>query len=252
VAVFDARRRFSATAPDYARHRPSYPPALIDWILAGARLPAAARVADLGCGTGISARLFAARGLRVVGIDPNPMMLERAVAAGGGPAYVRAEAAATGLVDGSVGLVIAAQAFHWFELAPTLAEIGRILAPGGRCAAFWNLRAPGGFNDAYEALLHAWSPEYRELAKGPDTIAALRASPPVAEAEQAEFTHEQPLDLEGFLGRVRSSSYVAHGVADRAGFERELRALFAREQRGGVLALRYVARALLFRVADPG
>ncbi len=54
--TLDSRRRFSATADRYRRYRPAYPPALFDWLIRYARLPAGARVADVGCGTGISTR----------------------------------------------------------------------------------------------------------------------------------------------------------------------------------------------------
>ena len=67
--------RFSATADVYDRYRPDYPAAVFDWIVAAAQLQPAARVVDLGCGTGISARQLASRGYRVTGVDPNARML---------------------------------------------------------------------------------------------------------------------------------------------------------------------------------
>ena len=110
----DPRERFCGAAADYARFRPSYPPALLDWILAESRVQPADRVADVGCGTGILSRLLAERGLAVVGIDPNEDMLAEARAAGGPAEYVRGEAAVTGLADASIVLVTVAQAFHCF------------------------------------------------------------------------------------------------------------------------------------------
>src|SRR6185295_10044902 len=111
----DSRDRFSATVDLYKKYRPSYPPALIDWLLEVGQLAPGDRVADLGCGTGISTRLLAARGLDVVGIDPNEDMLASARAEGGVATYQRGEAVATGLANASVKMATAAQAFHWFD-----------------------------------------------------------------------------------------------------------------------------------------
>jgi 2-polyprenyl-3-methyl-5-hydroxy-6-metoxy-1,4-benzoquinol methylase len=69
--------RFSDRAADYVKYRPSYPAAAIDIILAG--LGAAPVVADIGAGTGISARLLADRGARVIAIEPNAAMRTAAV-----------------------------------------------------------------------------------------------------------------------------------------------------------------------------
>src|SRR5262245_33580604 len=78
----DPVRRFGGLADDYAAHRPEYPGAAVDFILARAGLAAGALVVDIGAGTGISSRLFARRGLTVVGVEPNDQMRARAGAAG--------------------------------------------------------------------------------------------------------------------------------------------------------------------------
>src|SRR6185295_15184654 len=135
----DPKQRFSAAAGDYHKHRPSYPAALIDWLLREAAVPQGGRIADVGCGTGIATRLLAARGLEVVGVDPNPEMLAEARGAGGGPSYVRGEAAATGLPAASFDLVTVAQALHWIAFPEFAAEARRIQKPTGFAAAFWNL-----------------------------------------------------------------------------------------------------------------
>src|SRR5262245_19448110 len=100
----DPRERFTQTADRYDRYRPSYPGALIDWIIKTAGLSPGAPVADIGCGTGISSRLFAAQGYEVIGIDPNQETLSRARQAGGGARYLCGEASATGLGAAEVDL----------------------------------------------------------------------------------------------------------------------------------------------------
>jgi len=229
----DSKLRFSATVDAYERYRPGYPAALVDWLVALAGLAPGARVVDLGCGTGISSRLFAEHGFDVVGVEPNDAMRARAEARGGGPRYVRGEAAATGEPDASAALVIAAQAFHWFDVPRTMHELARVLVPGGRAAAFWNERARSPFLDAYDALLMAYSAEYRALKGAGDAIARIRAFAGTRDAREASFANPQTLDREAFVGRVHSSSYVVHGIDDREGFDAELAALFEAHARDG-------------------
>jgi len=248
----DPKRRFSAAADDYHKHRPSYPAALVDWLLQEASVPEGGRIADVGCGTGIATRLLAARGRELVGVDPNPEMLAFARGAGGGPRYVQGEAAATGLPAASFDLVTAAQALHWIAFPEFAAEARRILKPTGFAAAFWNLRARGAFLDEYESLLRAQSPEYSRVPRAGDAIEAIRASPDVAALREAEFGNSQELDREGFFGRAHSSSYVVHGLGDRDAFDAALAALFERHQRKGRVTLRYRCVAFLMRLAPGG
>ena len=246
----DPRERFTEAADLYDKYRPSYPPALVGWILAQAELGRAACVADVGCGTGISTRLFAERGLDVIGVDPNEAMLERARAAGGSARYLRGEAAATGLPSASVALVTVAQAFHWFDMTAALREFRRILRPGGCCAAFWNVRhLAAGFMAEYDRVLLDFSREYHVLGQHEETLERLKRRPGLEALGEASFDSEQVLDLPGFLGRVHSSSYVIHGVEDPAGFERALRDVFERHAEQGLVSLLYRTIALCFRMA---
>lgn len=224
------RDRFTAVADAYARFRPTYPDGVVDWLVRTSGATPGSRVVDLGCGTGIWSRLLAARGYAVTGVDVNEGMLDHARAAAGGPAYVHAEAHRTGLPAGSAELVTAAQAFHWFPIPASLAEIDRLLVPGGWACALWNVRTPGGFNDDYEALLHAHSLEYvdnpalDDLHNDPraDLVAAL------PDALTASVPGGDRIDWETALGRIRSASYVRHGVADLPAFEAKVREVFER------------------------
>jgi ubiquinone/menaquinone biosynthesis C-methylase UbiE len=239
----DPRARFSETVENYDRYRPTYPEALVDWTLEpfGGRAP---RVLDLGCGTGISTRLFSTRAKSIVGIDPNDAMLERARAKGGAE-YRKGEATKTGLDDRSLDLVIAGQAFHWFDLEATLDELARVLVPSGWCAAFWNMRAATPFLDAYEALLVSASKEYREMPGHAETYARLRGSGRFADVRERSFEHAQRFDRDGLFGRAYSSSFVVHGIDDRDRFDRELDALFDRFAERGEVEFRYRADAIM-------
>src|SRR5439155_17024812 len=127
----DTVERFTGLADVYAQCRPDYPAAAIDFILAHRSLKPGATLVDVGCGTGISSRLFAARGLRVIGIDPNADMRRRAEAeptppGAPAPIYRDGRGEATGLSDASANAVLAAQAFHWFDAEAALREAYRI------------------------------------------------------------------------------------------------------------------------------
>lgn len=249
AAPVDPRDRFSGAAEAYARYRPSYPDALVDWVVADAGVAPGQPAADVGCGTGLFTRLLAARGLDAVGIDPNEDMLAAARAAGGGARYARGEAAATGLGDASVALVTVAQAFHWFALDPALAELRRVLRKGGRVATAWNLRGQGAFMDAYDALLRRFSSEYRVLEGWEETLARLRAHPAVEECRDFETPYAQSFDLEGLRGRSWSSSYVFRGVSDREGFDAGLARLFEEHARDGRVLFPYRSVVLAFTPA---
>jgi SAM-dependent methyltransferase len=228
----DSSERFTAVADAYDRFRPGYPSAVLDWLVATTDIATGARMADLGCGTGIFSRLVAARGFAVVGIDPNAEMLAVARKAGGGPAYVMARATCTGLVGGSVHLVTAAQAFHWFPREAALAEVDRILAPGGWACALWNLRVSSPFNEEYHDLMRTWSTDYRadlsDLHHDPRAPLVDAALPG---AVTVEFPAQEALRWDAVIGRVRSMSYVVHGVADRRAFEERVRQAFERHAR---------------------
>ncbi len=243
--ILDSRRRFSKAAALYERWRPSYPPALLDWIERTTMVRPGARVLDLGCGTGIVTRLFAARGFDVVGVDPNPSMLARARRLGG--TYRRGEAAATGLPAGRADLVVCGQAFHWFEVAPALREIGRVLKPGKWCVVFWNAGARTPFMNAYRRLLREHSTEYEAIRGARETIRLIKAAGARGVRERS-FANAQRLDREGLRGRVYSSSFVAHGLKRRAEFDRKLDALFERYQRRGAVTYAYRVLALAWRL----
>ena len=115
--------------------------------LAAEHLAGARRVLDVGAGEGQVARLAARTGATVAGVDPTWAQLVVARQRAGGPAYARAEAAALPFAAGSFDAVVACLVFEHIE-APdaAIAEVARVLAPGGRFLFFLNhplLQTPG-------------------------------------------------------------------------------------------------------------
>src|SRR5262249_21339618 len=152
---------FTGLADTYARHRPTYPDAALDYILSHCGLRPGSLLIDVGSGTGISSRLFTARGLRVIGIEPNAEMRVRAdaepdVPGSPRPEYPDGRAEATGLSDVYCDCVLAAQAFHWFEADVTLPEFRRIVRPGGWVVLLWNERdETDAFTAAYGTVIRS-------------------------------------------------------------------------------------------------
>ena len=243
--------RFSNRVGDYVRHRPGYPAGLVAWLHEAQGIDAGQSVADIGAGTGISTRMWRDAGHEVVAVEPNAAMREAGAATFADDQRVRwvaGTAEDTTLGDASVDVVSAAQAFHWFDPAPTRAEWARILRPGGLAVLLWNIRAVerSPLMAEYDALQHAHGIDYAQVAdRHPDdeTVAlwyggGLRAT--------ASFPHAQRLDFEGLLGRLLSSSWAPRaGHPKHAPMVAALRTLFDRHAVDGRVEFDYDARAFI-------
>lgn len=208
---------FGRAAAAYDRYRPSYPPEALHWALgspAGRRL----RVVDLGAGTGILTRVILDLGHEVLPVEPDGEMRAHLAAATPGVVPLAGSAESIPLPDGSVDVVVAGQAYHWFDPQRAPAEIARVLRqpadrdsgepsatrPGGVFAAIWNLR------DESEP----WVARLTELAHLNDherheqrvDEAALRAAGfgPVSRAEFAHVVDHTPHTL---VELIKTRSY---------------------------------------------
>lgn len=107
--------------------------------LALEHLDGAQRVLDVGTGEGQVARVAAAGGARVAGIDPTPAQTTEAGRRGGGPAYARAVAEALPFADASFDVAVACLVFEHIEAVDAaVGEVGRVLDRGGRFLFFLN------------------------------------------------------------------------------------------------------------------
>src|SRR6478735_6793410 len=130
----DTVERFSNRVENYVKYRPHYPREILDYLRDTIDLRPDKLVADIGCGTGISSRLFLENGNTVIGVEPNDAM--RAAALDQLADFVTfmpvaGTAEDTTLDDDSIDIVVAGQAFHWFDLVKIKKEFKRILKPGG-------------------------------------------------------------------------------------------------------------------------
>ena len=237
--------RFTGLADCYARHRPSYPATAIDCLLRECGLTPNSTVADVGCGTGISTRLLAERGLYVIGVEPNAEMLTTAKQTPmadnrGSIGYRQAKAEETGLECGWANAVTAFQSFHWFNGPAALAEFHRILRPNGWLALMWNDRdATDPLGSAYHQILNSTT-EGRAIAASWRNSSDILYSTTLFDAPRTfTFTSEQVLDEEGLIGRALSASYAPREPALVEKMKLALRDVFARSQVGGSVRMRY-------------
>ena len=211
-------RSFDAWALDYDRYRPTYPQSLFDHIAARLQLPADARVADLGAGTGKAARQMARRGWHVVAVEPGEGMLDvlRARAEQEGLAIDArlASAEETGLPGASVDLVTAGQAFHWFDKTLAVPEMARIVKPGRGVAVFWNARADdrSPFLAAYTELLASYIPAEHVDRREPGRVYTARddlSGGGLFEVDdKVEIDHSLEMSAERFIGYAFTASYT--------------------------------------------
>ena len=135
-----AARGFGRNTDTYVRGRPDFPPAALDWLKDDLGLGPGKNVIDLGAGTGKFTRVLVETGATVTAIEPVTAMLERLTRDLPGVTALQGEAQNLPLPDSAADAVVCAQAFHWFASADSLAEIRRVLKPGGLLGLIWNIR----------------------------------------------------------------------------------------------------------------
>jgi SAM-dependent methyltransferase len=239
--------RFSNRVADYVKYRPGYPENAIEFIAQTMKLNDESIVADIGSGTGLSSKPFLEQGMMVFGVEPNKEMREA------GEAFLTnyqkfvshdGTAEATGLVDHSIDVIIAAQAFHWFSVAAAKDEARRILKPSGYVVLLWNERLTDStpFLREYEQLLKIFGTDYAKVDhRNVDEIVLNKFFD--GEFELAEFRNVQHFDYDGLEGRLRSSSYVPAPVDPQfAPMIAMLEALFQQFEEQGAVDIEYTCK----------
>lgn len=222
---------FGRTSDDYARFRPGPPQEFYERLNRIVRLQGA-EVADIGAGTGLASLEMARRGARVTAIDPAEAQLAQArrLAAAEGLAVrtIQATAERTTLADRSLDLVLASQAWHWFD--PVLAgqEAVRTLRPDGvmLTVAFDYLPKRSTLAAKTEELVLKYNPTW-PLADGNGCHMKPLVDLPAAGLvglEQFSFEHEQVFTHEGWRGRMRTCNGVGASLGPEqvASFDADL------------------------------
>ena len=194
----DPARSFGSVADAYDRGRPGYPAEVARWLVGDEPVT----VLEIGAGTGKLTEALVAVGHEVHATDPDDAML--AVLRTRLPDVPTSVAGAEELPanDASYDVVVAGQAFHWFDHDRALPEIARVLRPGGRLALVWNQRD--------EQI-----PWVRKLGRIIGTQNQLRSADPLVasayfdDVEAESFRHWQLIDRDSVQDLVLSRSNLA-------------------------------------------
>ncbi|OLF07971.1 class I SAM-dependent methyltransferase [Actinophytocola xanthii] len=195
-------RSFGSRAADYADHRPDYPTDGLRWGLAAATRPVR-QVLDLAAGTGKAAAGLLGLGLEVTAVEPDPEM--RAELSARHPAVRALDGAAERipLPTAAVDAVVVGQAFHWFDRDAALAEIARVLRPGGALAALWNnddesVPWVAGLSEVSgTSVTQPWSDRH-----------PLFNQPPFEASERAVFPHVQRRTANSLVATIGTKSHT--------------------------------------------
>lgn len=212
VKIMETVERFSNRVKNYVKYRPHYPKEILRVFRDEMNLTENSVIADIGSGTGISAKVFLENGNKVFGVEPNALMREAAEEyLNEFENFVSVDAAAenTTLDENSVDFVVAAQAFHWFDNDDSRREFKRIMKDGGFVALMWNERQldTNEFLREYEKLLVEFGTDYEKVRHdniNEENLAGF------FQTEFCRFSTEnvQTLDFDGLKGRLLSSSYM--------------------------------------------
>lgn len=202
--------RFDAVAGNYERGRPDYPPAVVGALMAELGLNPGDQVIDLAAGTGKLTRALLAEGLDVVGVEPQDAMRRILAETVGPDRAIAGVAEAIPVAEASQRAVTVADGFHWFDAPRALADIARVLVPGGGLALFATYPEWTGASWAHElgSLLSEMRPEHPYF-DGPSWAEAVAAAGGWEPLIEFEVKMNRPARAEAMGDYLMSMSWVA-------------------------------------------
>lgn len=235
------KARFSNLADNYAKYRPDYPKEIIKFLTSTIGLSKRHIIADIGSGTGISAKLFLDNGNEVYGIEPNAEMRgtgEKCLSNYTNFYSLDASSENTKLEAESIDIITSGQAFHWFEPEETRKEFLRILKPNGFVVIFNNRRklSDTPFMNEYSELIKKYCEKEHKNLLNTDLpyFFELRT------IHKEVFPNPQIFNLERLIGDLVSYSYMPH--EGDPGFDdmiSEFEILFEKYSNNGMLTFEY-------------
>ena len=244
--------RFSKRVENYLISRPAYPEDLYAYIQKHTKIETTSKIVDVGSGTGLLSQLFLNQGHKIWAIEPN---LEMRLA---GEKYYKTNARFISY-EGSAeniplpgefaNLIIAGQAFHWFDSSAFLTESKRVLIPGGHVALVWNewFSELSPFLKEYEALLQEFGTDYKQVSrqneKVLENIHLFFASHDI---DERKFINDQSFSFIGLKSRLLSSSYVPLETNPKfQAMINKLKTIFEAHKDNGIIKFDYITRLYL-------
>lgn len=236
--------RFTGRVENYIRFRPHYPPQVVSLLDREIGLTKDWLIADIGSGTGISAELFIRNGNTVFGVEPNREMREAAekeYRANAQFISIDARAEATSLPDNSIDMIVAGQAFHWFDKRLAKNEFTQIIKPGGYLTLMWNIkRVVSTFDKAYEQMLFDYGLGYDQMLHSKANEPAIESFFSPCVYLKASIPNKQILDFPSLQGRLLSASYAPlNPHPNHEPMLRRLREIFDQYNKDGRVVIEY-------------
>jgi SAM-dependent methyltransferase len=198
---------FETASDAYERARPGYPDDAVAHLVDRLGIREGTRLADLAAGTGKLTRELFPFGAECVAVEPSPSMREVLCRVVPQAAVVAGVGEAIPLAADSMDAVVVAQAFHWFDAPISLAEIARVLRPGGGLCLVWNERDQADPAMVELARMTRWD-RCMPYPAGMDFSPIIEASHLFGPVIRARFPFVQALDRQCLLDQVASRSYV--------------------------------------------
>ena len=241
----DSKKRFTDRVEDYVKFRPSYPTDIIAFLEENALLTKSSVIADVGSGTGLLTKIFLENGNKIFGIEPNKEMRmagEKFLKQYDNFVSINGSSEETTLIDESIDLITAGQAYHWFNIEKTALEFKRILKQSNKenIVLIWNTRTDKTeFNRAVERIIKKFSNDYEHVSHTQDKNKDQNIFFNTV-FKRKTFPNYQELTFDGLLGRLLSSSYMLKKTDERyPTFENELKKIFTCYEVNGTILLDY-------------
>jgi SAM-dependent methyltransferase len=211
-------RSFGQAASHYMRYRPGPPLEAVTWLLPDR----VGTVVDLGAGTGALTRILSDRADRVIAVEPDEQMRSVLLDEVPGATVVEGQAESMPLPDSSAEAVLASSSWHWVDPGPALAEVGRVLVPGGLLGAMWSgpdadsafmsrarelfagVEAHDAPTSAAVETLHSMSAQ----AQTANNVLEIPEGAPFAEPDYERFCWDMTLTGEELVGLMGTMSWV--------------------------------------------
>ncbi len=200
---------FAAGAEAYVRGRPGYPPEALEWLRGALGLLEGKVAIDLGAGTGKFTKHLLATGARVIAVDPVPQMLDQLRRNVPAAEPLVGDAEHIPVLAGSADAVVCSQSFHWFARPTALAEIHRVLRPGGVLGLIWNVRDESvDWVAQLTTLIASFEGDAPRMASG--EWRKLFPAPGFGPLYESRFSHGHTGPAERVIvDRVKSISFIA-------------------------------------------